>query len=176
MPPITPPARNRRVLAALALACLMCTSLAIAADTGPSRHAEGAFDASNSSYVVAKGDDLAAIAARFGISVAELKEQNKLDSDLIDVGQILKVAGAPASSGSGSGSASASASGDEPGAAVYTVISGKEGSPAAKASIDGKQLPPPAPPSAVSSRMTRWSPPPGGRRPWCRRRTPRTSC
>jgi arylsulfatase len=131
----------------LALAYLMCTSLAIAADAGPSRHAEGIFYASSSSYFVAKGDDLAAIAARFDTTVAELKARNDLASDVISIGQTLQIAGAEAASGSGTPSAlGGSGSSDEPGSAVYTVISGMEGSPAAKATIDGKQLPPPAPP------------------------------
>jgi arylsulfatase A-like enzyme len=107
-----------------------------AADRGAIRHAGGTYDGASSTYMVVQGDDLAAIAERFGLSVAELKSQNGLESDTLSIGQTLKIGDVAGPSGST----------NEPGAAVYTVVSGTEGSPAAKATIDGKQLPPPAPP------------------------------
>ena len=42
-------------------------------------------------YTVKSGDTLAAIAAKFGITVAKLKTANKLTSDLIKVGQVLVI-------------------------------------------------------------------------------------
>lgn len=43
------------------------------------------------SYTVTPGDNLTKIAARFGMKVEELKQINGLDSDRIDVGQLLKL-------------------------------------------------------------------------------------
>jgi LysM repeat protein/GH25 family lysozyme M1 (1,4-beta-N-acetylmuramidase) len=49
------------------------------------------------SYAVQKGDTLSGIAVKFGTTVANLKALNGLTSDLIKVGQVLKVSGsAPA--------------------------------------------------------------------------------
>lgn len=71
---------------------------AMAADQGPRHHANGQYDAAAALYVVAAGDDLVAIAERFGVSVAELKVGNKLASNEIEVGQKLVVpAGTPGS-------------------------------------------------------------------------------
>jgi len=133
----SPPWRAGRIMA-LILACTLFTAGAIAEDQGARRHAEGSYDPSTATYTVVKGDDLEAIAARFSMSLADLKAQNALDTNRIDVGQTLDVAGGAQPSGS--------VARNEPGAAVYTVVSGTEGSPAAKATIDGAQLPPPPPP------------------------------
>ena len=89
-------ATRRRGMAGCALALLLCLGGAQAADSGPRHHAEGAYDAATATYTVVKGDDLAAIAERLGISVAELRTANGLTSDLIQPGQRLVVA-APAS-------------------------------------------------------------------------------
>ena len=43
-------------------------------------------------HLVVKGDTLWSLSQRFGLSVAELKQLNGLSSDLIVIGQILKVA------------------------------------------------------------------------------------
>jgi hypothetical protein len=75
-------------LALAVLACFIFGS-AQAADSGPHKHAEGQYDAASGSYSVAPGDDLDAIAERFGVSVTELKTLNKLESNLIEVGQKL---------------------------------------------------------------------------------------
>lgn len=45
----------------------------------------------SSNYVVQKGDTLGTIGSKYGLSVAELKKLNNLSSDLIYVGQKLKV-------------------------------------------------------------------------------------
>lgn len=87
------PNRSKRVLAlSVALAIWLGIGGAMAADQGPRQHAEGSYFPTASKYVVAEGDDLRAIAARFGASVAELKEWNGLASDTIDAGQTLKIA------------------------------------------------------------------------------------
>lgn len=44
-------------------------------------------------YTVKKGDTLASIAEKFGITVSQLKKWNNLKSDKITVGQVLKVSG-----------------------------------------------------------------------------------
>ena len=119
--------------AALVLACLLFAASATAEDGGPRRHAEGVYDPATATYQVVKGDDLAAIAERFRLSVAELKATNSLSSDTIVVGQTLNVTAAAAA-------AVPSA------AAGFEVISGKMGSPDARASISGRQLPAPEPP------------------------------
>ena len=42
-------------------------------------------------YVVQKGDSLYKIANKFGVSVSELKEYNSLKSDILSIGQVLKI-------------------------------------------------------------------------------------
>ncbi|MGB5830540.1 MAG: LysM peptidoglycan-binding domain-containing protein [Thiohalocapsa sp.] len=70
-----------------------------AEDRGPLKYAEGDYDAATATYVVVRGDDLAGIAGCFGITVTELKAENKLASDRIDIGQNLIIAAnAPMSS------------------------------------------------------------------------------
>ena len=100
-----------------------------AADPGPRHHAQGPYDAATSTYVTVASDDLAAIAERFGVTVAELKAQNKLRSDEIEVGQKLVV----------------TSSATEERATSAPQITGVLGSPDATTTIDGKQLPPPDP-------------------------------
>jgi len=74
-----------------ALALLLCAALGSlqAADQGPRQHARGTYESSTSTYEVVKGDDLAAIAERFGVTVAELKKKNGLTSNVIEIGQKL---------------------------------------------------------------------------------------
>lgn len=74
-----------------------------------------------STYKVKSGDTLSAIAAKHGVTVANLKSWNKLSSDLIFPGQVLslkKTSGSSSSSSSSSGSSSSSSS------STYTVKSG----------------------------------------------------
>lgn len=47
----------------------------------------------NSTYVVKSGDSLWNIAKRYGISVDELKSYNNLTSNLLNIGQVLKIPG-----------------------------------------------------------------------------------
>ncbi|MEH7117225.1 N-acetylmuramoyl-L-alanine amidase [Neobacillus vireti] len=49
--------------------------------------------ASTGTYKVVKGDTLSGISKKYGMAVAELKSLNGLKSDLIKVGQVLKVKG-----------------------------------------------------------------------------------
>ncbi|MDZ7622410.1 MAG: LysM peptidoglycan-binding domain-containing protein [Candidatus Competibacteraceae bacterium] len=88
--------RSDTIALAAALAGGLAIGGAIAADQGPRHHAEGAYEAAIAHYVVVAGDDLAAIAERFGVSVTELKNQNKLASDTIEAGQTLVIPGGPA--------------------------------------------------------------------------------
>jgi len=107
------------------------------ADRGPRHHAEGKYNAATSTYEVAAGDDLIAIAERFGVTVAELKAANKLDSNKTEIGQKLVLAGTAEQGGSGDAAE---------GPSGHQLVSGKMGSPDARASISGKQLPAPEPP------------------------------
>jgi len=78
---------------------------------------------------VVEGDDLDAIAERFGVTATELQEQNKLTSSKIEVGQKLVVA-----------SSSAGKESDN-----TSQITGVLGSPSATTTISNQQLPPPDP-------------------------------
>ncbi len=53
-------------------------------------------DAANETHVVQPGDTLYAIALRYNTTVAAIKQLNKLDSDLIIVGQVLRIPDNPA--------------------------------------------------------------------------------
>ena len=81
--------------------------------------------AATATYGVVAGDDLDAIAQRFGVAVTELKESNKLGSNVIEAGQKLVIA-ADASVGA-------------------VQITGVLGSPSATTTIPSTQLPPPDP-------------------------------
>jgi hypothetical protein len=82
---------RRHLSAALALLVALTAGSLQAADSGPRHHAEGAYNDAAATYTVVKGDDLAAIAERLGVSVAELRQANRLTSDLIEPGQTLIV-------------------------------------------------------------------------------------
>ncbi len=102
----------RRVSAALAvMACVLMAS-AQASDSGPRHRAEGHYDATSSTYTVARGDNLDAIAERFGIGLTELKAVNKLRSDRIEVGQRLIVSTAAQAKAAGKLRTGTSAAGD----------------------------------------------------------------
>ncbi len=77
------------------LALLFGLGLAVAQadDTGARRHAEGQYDAANATYQVVSGDDLDAIAERFGVTLQALTEANNLSSTVIDIGQRLTIPG-----------------------------------------------------------------------------------
>ncbi|GGB57999.1 putative peptidoglycan endopeptidase LytE [Lentibacillus populi] len=71
----------------------------------------GSSGSSNSStYTVRSGDTLSGIAIKYNVTVTNLKKRNGLKSDLIIVGQKLKI-GANGSSGSGAGNGSSSSGG-----------------------------------------------------------------
>ncbi|WP_211263382.1 phage tail tip lysozyme [Priestia koreensis] len=75
-----------------------------------------------STYTVKSGDTLSAIAAKFGVTVAQLQSWNNIsNADVIKVGQVLKVK-APTSDG-GSGGDSGGSGGDST-VSTYTVKSG----------------------------------------------------
>ena len=116
-------------LTALALFLGLGLGTAQAGDTGPRHHAEGQFDAENSTYHVVAGDDLDAIAERFGVTVEELTKANRLSSTEIEVGQKVAIPGEPAGGAGG----------------AKVVVTGRLGSPSATTTIPGNQLPPPAP-------------------------------
>ncbi len=82
----------KTTLSILLLASGLALAEVKAADGGPQPHAQGPFDPAAGAYTVAIGDDLSSIAARFGLSVAEIEQQNGLGSDLIRVGQRLLLA------------------------------------------------------------------------------------
>lgn len=113
------------------------TGTADAGDTGPRPRAEGSYDAAIATYQVVKGDDLSAIAERFGVSVAGLKDANRLASDNIQIGQRLVIPGVIP--GGIPGAATGAAGGAE------VQVTGVLGSPSATTTIPGHQLPPPAP-------------------------------
>ncbi len=83
---------SRLVLPILLLAAALITSSALGADNGPRAHARGGFDAATGVYTVVSGDDLGPVAARFGMSLPQIEQQNGLSSDQIQVGQKLVVA------------------------------------------------------------------------------------
>ncbi|MGB5830517.1 MAG: LysM peptidoglycan-binding domain-containing protein [Thiohalocapsa sp.] len=75
-----------RVLCLLVLTTLHVGNALAAAD-GPRAHARGGFDPASGVYTVVSGDALGAIAARFGMSLAQIDQQNALSSNQIRVGQ-----------------------------------------------------------------------------------------
>ena len=137
----------RYLFVALAMTLFLGVSGVQAADGGPRHHAEGTLDTAAGIYEVVKGDDLDAIAERLGVTVQALKDANKLDSDVIDVGQKLAIASAGEGAKAGA-----------------VQVTGVLGSPSATTTIPGNQLPPPSPPfggeierNAIDS--TPWWPP-----------------
>ena len=102
----------------IALTTYLTAGGAWAADQGARHHAQGQYDAVTATYVVVEGDDLVVIGERFEIPVEDLKAQNKLASNEIEVGQKLVVA--------------TSAPADAP------QITGVLGSPSATTTISGK--------------------------------------
>jgi len=57
----------------------------------PPKHARGYYDPDNGTYVVAPGDDLYAIAKRFGTTVEAIGEANAMTSNKIEVGATLQI-------------------------------------------------------------------------------------
>jgi LysM repeat protein len=57
----------------------------------PPKHATGYYDPQAHVYTVAEGDDLYAIAKRFGVTIETLKKDNGLEADTIDPGETLTI-------------------------------------------------------------------------------------
>ena len=82
----------------------------------------GGSNSSSTVYTVKSGDTLSHIAARHGVSVANLKKWNNLSSDLIYIGQKLNVSSKGSSNNSNSGSSGNSGSSKPPSSDVsYNV-------------------------------------------------------
>ncbi|MEC1405819.1 C40 family peptidase [Bacillus halotolerans] len=81
---------------------------------------------SSSTYKVVSGDSLWKISKKYGMTINELKKLNGLKSDLLRIGQVLKVKGSSSSSSSSSSSVSTSAT------STYKVVSGDSLSKIAK--------------------------------------------
>jgi hypothetical protein len=81
----------RRFAVTLAAVAFLGAASVQATDGGPRHHAEGRYDEARATYTVVRGDDLDAIAERFGVGPAQLKAINKLSTDLVEVGQQLAV-------------------------------------------------------------------------------------
>ena len=116
-----------RPLLFLVLATLLA-SHTVAADNGPGAHARGGFDAATGVYTVVSGDTLGAIAARFGMSLAQIDQQNDLSTNQIQVGQKLVVA-PPSMDGPWGGNTG----GDNPPVDNPTAQATQESTPAAAA-------------------------------------------
>ena len=129
---------KKMVCLAVVLLAGLVAGGARAADRGPLKYAEGAFDPATGAYTVVKGDDLDAIAARFGVPVAELKAQNQLASDQIEVGRKLVIAESPRGTAASTGSA----------AVAPAVLEGKPGGPGTLELPNSRVLPIPTPPFA----------------------------
>ena len=57
----------------------------------PPAHASGYFDPDTGTYLIAPGDDLDSIAARFGTTVAAIQQANDLSGTTIDAGATLQI-------------------------------------------------------------------------------------
>ena len=121
---------KKPIISALVLLAGLVTGGVQAANQGSLKYTEGPYDAASGVYTVVKGDNLAAIAERFGVTASELKSQNKFAADQIEVGQKLVVAAADAAEGGSTGT---------------SQTTGVPGSPDATTTISGKQIPPPDP-------------------------------
>jgi len=109
-----PPLLPRYLSSVLAVFGCLCFSNIQAADTGPREHAKGQYDTATATYVVVEGDDLIEIAERFGIPVHELKTQNNLASDKIEVDQKRVIATGTAGSDAATASTTANAASPNP--------------------------------------------------------------
>ncbi|MDZ5719623.1 LysM peptidoglycan-binding domain-containing protein [Bacillus inaquosorum] len=85
---------------------------------GKSTSSKSSSSSSSSTYKVKSGDSLWKISKKYGMTVSELKKLNGLKSDLLRIGQVLKLKGSTSSSGSSSSKVSSSST------STYKVKSG----------------------------------------------------
>ncbi|MCY7962188.1 LysM peptidoglycan-binding domain-containing protein [Bacillus inaquosorum] len=85
---------------------------------GKSTSSKSSSSSSSSTYKVKSGDSLWKISNKYGMTVSELKKLNGLKSDLLRIGQVLKLKGSTSSSSSSSSKVSSSST------STYKVKSG----------------------------------------------------
>ncbi|MCY8723573.1 LysM peptidoglycan-binding domain-containing protein [Bacillus inaquosorum] len=85
---------------------------------GKSTSSKSSSSSSSSTYKVKSGDSLWKISKKYGMTVSELKKMNGLKSDLLRIGQVLKLKGSTSSSSSSSSKVSSSST------STYKVKSG----------------------------------------------------
>ncbi|MCY8071117.1 LysM peptidoglycan-binding domain-containing protein [Bacillus inaquosorum] len=85
---------------------------------GKSTSSKSSSSSSSSTYKVKSGDSLWKISNKYGMTVSELKKMNGLKSDLLRIGQVLKLKGSTSSSSSSSSKVSSSST------STYKVKSG----------------------------------------------------